>query len=127
MSNHTNCSMSPDAIPDLENLFIPLNITFAAIPTSNGSIEAMRTCCEPKPVGIALGCYEWCELTPRYTNGSVPEAEVLSAFGRCISRAGRNRGITGVHMASGTGRLVTTTTRLLFWGPLAMPVVMGLI
>ena len=126
MSN-TTCSNSPNAMPDLRTLPIPQNITFGAIPTSNGSMEAMLTCCEPKPVHVASGCYEWCELTPRYTNGSVPAEEVVNAFTRCIGSSGRGRGIVQVHMASETGRSAPTTGGFFTWALLAVPKMMGLI
>ena len=124
MSN-TTCSNSPFELPDLVTLPIPQNITFGAIPVSNRSTEAMRSCCEPKPVHVASGCYEWCELAPRYTNGSAPDAKVKEAFEGCISRSVRGSGIIGVHIASGTGKLVTTTAGL-FWMLLAMSMVIGL-
>lgn len=56
--NATNC---PDGIPDSSTLDIPSNITFAYVPSTNTSSQALVTCCDPNPVSIADSCFAWCE------------------------------------------------------------------
>lgn len=60
-SNATNC---PDGIPEASTLNISSKITFAYVPSTNVSNQAFITCCDPNPVGIADGCFAWCEVPP---------------------------------------------------------------
>ena len=126
MSNNT--CLGPGAMPDLKTLPIPQNITFGAIPGRTVE-EPMMTCCEPNPVHIADGCYQWCELPKRFTNNSAPQDVVTSNFLRCLRRPGDN--VTGgsVHMASGTGKAFTTirTAGLVVWALLVTPAVLNLV
>lgn len=51
-----------NSLPDADNIAgIPLNVTTYFTPAEDSLYEAMVSCCSPDPVGLAEGCYFWCE------------------------------------------------------------------
>ncbi|WYZ42637.1 hypothetical protein EsH8_VI_000336 [Colletotrichum jinshuiense] len=108
--NSSMC-LNGDSLPELSNLPIPQNITFAVIPGRNTSDAAMVSCCAPNPVQLAEGCYEWCELPDTYKGGGIS-----SSFGSCLTANHRNLNssrILGVHTAnSAAGKPGVTVTGL---------------
>ncbi|KAK2014532.1 hypothetical protein LZ32DRAFT_190711 [Colletotrichum eremochloae] len=91
MSSSTDCP-DPSGLPDFVNISgLPSNVSVGFVPVGrNGSHEAMSSCCSPKTVDIASGCYYWCELP----------TDRLDGFGHCLSRHGMERGIVGFHESS---------------------------
>ncbi|KAG8158655.1 hypothetical protein KVR01_011777 [Diaporthe batatas] len=93
--NATNC---PDGIPESSTLNIPSNITFAYVPSTNTSDQALVACCDPNPVSVADSCFAWCEAPPGLAS--------LEEFSNClVNHEGDDsrwrHGILGFHEKSG--------------------------
>ncbi|KAL0944682.1 uncharacterized protein CTRU02_202569 [Colletotrichum truncatum] len=64
----------------------------------------MVNCCQPNPVQLVNGCWEWCEIPTAMTNGSSHSA-ISATFENCLQASGRNltvsRGLL-VHVSAAT-------------------------
>ncbi|KAK8097397.1 hypothetical protein PG984_016536 [Apiospora sp. TS-2023a] len=60
---HINDTCPPsNQLPEAWNIAgIPLNVTTYFTPADDLLYEPMVSCCSPNPVGLAEGCYFWCE------------------------------------------------------------------
>ncbi|KAK8124241.1 hypothetical protein PG999_004159 [Apiospora kogelbergensis] len=93
---HINASCpSIEALPEAWNIAgIPLNITTYFTPAQDAWYQPMTTCCSPNPVGLAEGCYFWCEQPPSHPN--------LSDWSSCVRHGATNgtkSSITAMHKA----------------------------
>lgn len=61
-----------NTMPDAWNIAgLPLNITTYITPAEDSLYAAVASCCSPSPVGLADGCYFWCEQPPSQTDVDV--------------------------------------------------------
>ncbi|KAK8036485.1 hypothetical protein PG991_001622 [Apiospora marii] len=97
---HINDTCPPsNELPDAWNIVgIPLNVTTYFQPADADQYEAMVWCCSPNPVGLAEGCYFWCEHP--YDEGA------FHAWSSCVRLNSNTTGarIYGMHEA-GAARL----------------------
>ncbi|KAK7911746.1 oxidoreductase family protein [Apiospora marii] len=107
---------SKTMMPDAETIpGLPLNITTYLTPADDAIYWAMDACCSPNPVGLADGCYFWCEQPPTY-----PEP---GPWWQCVSSISNltRPSIQGMHKAA-AGRLQCggpTTTAVVLLAVLA--------
>ncbi|KAK7959286.1 oxidoreductase family protein [Apiospora aurea] len=101
-------------MPDAQNIAgLPLNITTYLTPAEDSLYENMVSCCSPNPVGLADGCYFWCEH---------PASQAAFDTWRGCLTNNKTRGfILGMHEA-GAARLGTGAPK-----KMAMVLVAGLI
>ncbi|KAL1896311.1 hypothetical protein Sste5346_004694 [Sporothrix stenoceras] len=108
-ANTTTTCPPGDQIPAIGNLPIPTGIAVVAIPGSNISDHAMVTCCAPRPVNIANGCYEWCQVT---------DANITN-FTSCLDLNGRDNSSTVTTYrhsnAAGTAAATVTVAQIGLW------------
>ena len=94
---NTTCP-SIEVLPEAWNIAgIPLNVTTYLTPAQDALYEPMTTCCSPSPVGLAEGCYFWCEQPSSY-----PDPSDWSSCLRHGATNGTKLSITGVHEAGAT-------------------------
>ena len=112
MSQSTNSSC-PTGVPD--NLPIPQNVTYAVIPGQNTSDPWMVRCCQPNPVQIVNGCWEWCYIPATMSNDTTSSA-IEFDFDNCLQLNGRNLNQSNgllIHMSSsGASNRGITVARL---------------
>ncbi|KAK8029650.1 oxidoreductase family protein [Apiospora rasikravindrae] len=92
-------------MPDVQNIAgLPLNITTYITPAEESLYQPMVSCCSPNPVGLADGCYFWCEHPASRSD--------FQAWGSCLrTRSNMTRGmISGMHEA-GAARLETGASK----------------
>ncbi len=97
----TGCPGGNSALPAIETLPIPQNINVMVRTGTNTSNYAMTTCCAPKRVQIADGCYLWCEVPPRYFNNSADHDAVMYSMSACIRAANRGKNLTDESVITG--------------------------
>ncbi|RYP80506.1 hypothetical protein DL769_002445 [Monosporascus sp. CRB-8-3] len=123
MSPSSNMSCPVGEVP--EDLSIPQNITYAVIPGQN--ISAMAICCQPNPVHVVDGCWEWCQI-PSAMAGDSDSGGIMFDFHNCLDANGRNISLSNglaIHMASSATRnhgVTLTGLALVAVAALRMPI-----
>lgn len=95
-------------LPDAVNISgIPLDINTYFTPAQEALYEPLVTCCSPRPVGLADGCYFWCEQPPAYPQ--------LSGWLDCLhthAPDGAGRRIVGEHEAGAASSQAGAPTKM---------------
>ncbi|KAG7290010.1 hypothetical protein NEMBOFW57_000002 [Staphylotrichum longicolle] len=93
--NNTFTRIQAALMPALGTLPIPHDINAVAVHGNDTSFRPMAFCCEPKPVQVVAGCYLWCEMSSKYSNG-VDKGAAVDAFNLCLRRTIGNSSELGV-------------------------------
>lgn len=109
-----------DTLPDTSLLDIPKNITYFVLAGQNAT-EELAECCDPNPVQLANGCYNWCEVPAHYLAKNTVTRESLNAdLGGCLVRNGGERFLAGAVLASAAGEIGAPCLRVATWAAAAV-------
>lgn len=94
----------PNELPDATNLTgVPLDVATYLVPAQEALYEPVQACCGPSPVGLADGCYFWCEQPAAAYPHLADWLDCLHAH----APNGTKVSIVGEHDVSGAPRLQT--------------------
>ena len=86
---------------------VPLDVPTYLVPAQEALYETAKSCCGPRPLGLAEGCYFWCEQPSAYPH--------LADWLECLhagAPAGTKVSIVGEHEAGAAGWQAGAPTKM---------------
>ncbi|KAK4035076.1 hypothetical protein C8A01DRAFT_18206 [Parachaetomium inaequale] len=111
--NSSSCPTGEASIPT-SFASIPTNISYVAVPGQNVTERWMVRCCEPYPVQLVDGCWEWCQIDPEQER-NVSQQLLEIRYDACFRNYGRPLSESGsmYHFHSGAGAAVSARVSVL--------------